>query len=85
MHLSQRTLVFLTRGFQPFFLSVFFVLLSFSSSQALQKKETAFFIFFYEKETGTIIDLIHQADSFTRRVKTLTGFEPREVGEFVNE
>ena len=59
-------------------LTAFFVLVLFSSSRALQKSETLFFNFYYEKESLPISSLIKNADPATLKVKELTGFVPKE-------
>jgi hypothetical protein len=58
--------------------TAFFVLVLFSSAWALQKNETLFFNFYYEKESLPISSLIKNADPAALKVKELTGFAPKE-------
>ena len=58
--------------------TAFFVLVLFSSAWALQKSETLFFNFYYEKESLPISSLVKNADPAALKVKELTGFAPKE-------
>lgn len=60
------------------FLTLFFILFLLSPARALQKSETLFFNFYYEKKSLPISSLIKNADSSARKVKELTGFVPKE-------
>ena len=60
------------------FLTLLFVLFLISPSRALQKNETLFFNFYYEKEALPISSLIKNADPAALKVKELTGFSPGE-------
>ena len=44
----------------------------------MQKSETLFFNFYYEKESLPISSLIKNADPAALKVKELTGFAPKE-------
>lgn len=58
--------------------NAFFVLVLFSSAGALQKSESLFFNFYYEKDSLPISSLTKNADLATLKVKELTGFAPKE-------
>lgn len=60
------------------FSTLLFVLFLLSPAWALQKKETLFFNFYYEKESLPISSLVKNADPAALKVKELTGFAPKE-------
>jgi hypothetical protein len=60
------------------FLTLLFILFLLTPARALQKSETLFFNFYYEKESLLISSLIKNADPATLKVKELTGFVPKE-------
>jgi hypothetical protein len=60
------------------FLSFLLVLFLLTPARALQKSETLFFNFYYEKESLPISSLIKNADPAALKVKELTGFAPKE-------
>jgi len=60
------------------FLTIFLILVMFSSAWALQKRGTLFFNFYYEKESLPISFLVKNADPAAHKVKELTGFAPNE-------
>ncbi len=60
-----------------FFTAVFVLFIS-ASALSLQKNETSFFIFYYEKESAPIYSLIKGADSAALKIRDLTGFSPKE-------
>ena len=60
------------------FLTPLFFLFLLSPARALQKIETLFFNFYYEKESLPISSLIKNADPAVLKVKELTGFAPKE-------
>ena len=66
------------------FLTLLFFLFLLSPAWALQKSETLFFNFYYEKESLPISSLIKNADPAALKVKELTGFAPKEkIGVFI--
>ena len=60
------------------FLTPLFILLLLSPARALQKSETLFFNFYYEKDSRPISSLIKNADPISLKTKELIGFSPKE-------